>query len=70
MTATPDNDNKQQMLDVAEIAATLSRRYTPQGVTNWLTESTIEDRRMESPLELIQTGQIAIVKQAAERAVT
>lgn len=60
----------QQLLHVAEVAATLSQRYTPTGVTNWLTDKGIsEDRRQESALDLIQTGEIAIVKQAAEQAV-
>lgn len=63
-------DQTQQLLDVAEVAATLSKRYTPVGVTNWLTDKGIsEERRQDSALDLIQTGEIAIVKQAAEQAV-
>lgn len=65
-----NSDQTQQLLHVAEVATTLSQRYTPAGVTNWLTDKGIlEERRMQSALDLIQTGEIAIVKQAAEQAV-
>lgn len=57
-----------QVLEVAGVAARLGRNMTPEGVQRWLRDGVrTEGDRRASPLELVQTGEIAIVHQAVDR---